>query len=176
METEEKVTVNLFDQNYKALIGYCINKGLTQQEAEDAVSAAFFQFWQKYDSVKGLDPDQQKKWIYSAVKNNSHVELRKRMIYSDDEPEEKINSLDSGTDEIKNVIEKLAYEQMIERLKKQLTEKEKETLQVMLEAESNDTFKKLTDKYDLKYATLRTEIKRFRVKFRTILQKLFKSL
>lgn len=175
MKTEENVARGLFERNYDALISYCLCKGLTQQEAEDAVSDAFYRFVKKYDQIKELSPKQQKQWMYSAVKINYYLKLKKRMIYSEDESEETINNLKDNRDDINNSIESQAYEQMIEQLRAELSEKDKVMLQILLERDSDISFKTLADKYGIHYPTLRTETKRFRKKVKKLFVKIFKE-
>lgn len=175
MKTEGNIITDLYKQYYDALISYCLRKGLTQQEAEDAVSDAFYRFVKKYDQIKELVPKQQNQWMYSAVKINYYLELKKRMIYYEDESEETINNLKDNRDDINNSIESQAYEQMKEQLRAELSEKDKVMLQILLERDSDISFKTLADKYGIHYPTLRTETKRFRKKVKKLFVKIFKG-
>lgn len=175
MKTEENVARGFFERNYDALISYCLCKGLSQQEAEDAVSDAFYRFVKKYDQIKELSPMQQKQWMYSAVKINYYLELKKRMIYFEDESEETIDDLKDNRDDINNSIENHSYEQILDQLRAELSEKDKVILQILLERDSDITFKTLADKYGIHYPTLRTETKRFRKKVKKLFVKIFKG-
>ena len=64
---------------------------------------------------------------------------------------------------------------MIEQLRAELSEKDKVTLQILLESDSNITFKTLADKYGIHYPTLRTETNRFRKKIKKLFLKIFKE-
>ena len=48
-------------------------------------------------------------------------------------------------------------------------------LQILLERDSDISFKTLADKYGIHYSTLRTETKRFRKKVKKLFDKIFKG-
>lgn len=175
MKTERNIITDLYKQYYDDLIGYCLHKGLTLQEAEDVVSDVFYRFVEKYDQIKELSPIQQKHWMYSAVKINYYCELKKRMIYYEDESEEAINNLKDNRDDINNSIEHQAYKQMLDQFRAELSEKDKVILQILLERDPDITFKMLADKYKIHYPSLRTEIRRFRLKAMNLFLKIFKN-
>ena len=175
MRSGNKVIGDLFEKYHKPLILYCINKGLTETEAEDVVSEAFCRFWEKYDILKDLDPNQRKKWLYSAVTNIFHDEVRYKNKNLSDSDSEEIENIPNDGNELDSLIEKHAYEQMKSRFEKELTESEKQAFLVTIDLSEGLTYKELQEKYGIPIPTLKTKTKRLRDKSHDILKRIFKK-
>ena len=174
MKSENKIAGALFEQFHKPLILYCINKGLTKTEAEDVVSEVFCRFLEKYDRLKDLDNNQQKKWLYSAANNIFYDEIRYKKRNLADSDSDEIEHIAKDSNEVDDLIEDQAFEQMKIQFENELTENEKLAFRIAYDLSSGLTYKELQTKYGLPIPTLKTKTKRIRDKSTNILLKILK--
>ena len=135
----------------------------------------FYRFFEKYDCLKDLDRNQQKRWLYSTVNNIFHDEVRYKKNFIADAESDEINNISDENNEVDNFIEAQAFEQMKIQYENELSENERLTLQIAYDLSSGSTYKELQVKYGLPIPTLKTKTKRLRDKSINILEKIFKK-
>jgi len=172
------VLKELYTKFYKNLISYCRASGLTNEEAEDCVNEVFIRFWLNFSKLKDIDISKKKIWLYKACLKVVHEILRKRDKVVDkniDEFEDIIFDPKSKTDKI---IESDAYYQLVEAVRSELidTDIERKIFDIMVNGELDLGYKELSAKYGINSSTLRSQVRRLRLKLEKNLPVILQNL
>ncbi len=166
-DNSQDIMVELHKKHYISLVNICNSRGLNRADSEDVVSEAYCRFWYNIDKLKGLQPLQQRAWLYNATDNIFHEKLKSNIPRTDDDIGEYEDSIPNKNDDIVKVIEDEAFESLVRSLEKELTDSEKIAFQVLLDVDSGMSYKEVSEKRNIKVSTLTSMTARLRKNIRT---------
>lgn len=172
------VLKELYSKFYRNLVSYCRASGLTAAEAEDCVEDVFIRFWLNASTLKDIGTSKQQVWLYKASHKVAHEILRKRENVDGrdiSELEEILPDSQSKTDEI---IELDTYYRLINALRAEFisTDIENKIFNIMINGELDLGYRELSDKYGINSSTLRSQVRRLRLKLKENLSDLLHKL
>ena len=168
------VLKELYSLFFRDLVTYCRALGLTDSEAEDCVEEVFIRFWLNSDKLKDLNTPKKKTWLYRACINIVHEMLRKREDVVDEDVNDYNERISDPISKIDRVIEADAYGNIVQELKAAVvsTDTELRVFNMMVNGELELGYKVLAEKYEIKSSTLRSQVRRLRLKIIESLSKI----
>ena len=166
LRTTNEVLKEVHSKFYRKLVSYCKALGLTTAEAEDCVQEVFIRFWLNSSALINLETSKQKAWLYKAGSNVAHEILRKREKIDNSDISENKNEPHDITVKIENFVESDTYSRLIEASRAEFisTDIENKIFNIMISGERDLGYKQLSDKYGIKSSTLRSQVRRLRLK------------
>lgn len=151
---------------FRDLVTYCRALGLTDSEAEDCVEEVFIRFWLNSDKLKDLDIPKKRIWLYRACNNVVHEMLRKRKSAVSEDLSEYNERISDPISKIDRVIESEAYDRIVQALKTEVvsTDIDLRVFYMMINGELELGYKELSKKYGINSSTLRSQVRRLRLK------------
>lgn len=174
METENEILTELLKDYRGTLMNLCLAKGLSKEDAEDAISEATCRFLDDYENLEELNQFQQKRWLYNTVNNICHEIFRSKIRVVDNDISEYAEIIFDAHDDFSVVIEDQEFERLIKLFEDELTETEKKAFRAMLDKDSGATYRELSENYGIPISTLTSITTRLRKKAKRILDKILK--
>ncbi len=151
---------------FRDMVTYCRALGLTESEGEDCVEEVFIRFWLNSDKLKDLDIPKKRIWLYRACNNVVHEMLRKRKSAVSEDLSEYNERISDPISKIDSVIESEAYGNIVQELKEEVisTDIDLRVFYMMINGELELGYKELSVKYGINSSTLRSQVRRLRLK------------
>ncbi len=169
MQDNETVFRGLYDKHSSTMIYFCYGIVGSKQDAEDYVQIMFKLAWEKIDFIKKLTPQQQKKWIYTALKNiikDKEESKQLRLSYTS-----QLNDSDGAvSDEVEQWISKEMFPIYMKEVKEQLNDKDKELFTAAFE--DKIPYTELSERYGKNVFSLAMQISRLRKKLKPMVEKI----
>lgn len=171
MSNNENLFRELYNKYHTTMLHFCIGLIESKYDAEDYVQITFKLVWEKIDFIQTLEPWQQKKWIYTTLKN---------VIKDKEESRKKRQQLNSSikdfdiavTEEIEKWITEEQFNSYIKEIKEKLNDKEKKLFIAAFEHKLS--YKALSKCYGKNVFSIGMQITRLRKKLKPIIEDLIK--
>ena len=178
MNTINDILKELYSKFYINLVSYCRALGLTATEAEDCVEEVFIRFWLNSSTLKDIGTSKQQLWLYKACCNVIHEMWRERENVDGSDISELEDIPSDSPSKIEEVIELDTYYRLIEVIRSELisTDIEYKIINIMINGELDLGYKELSDKYGINSSTLRSQVRRLRLKIEENLPEILHEL
>ena len=171
LDNINEVLKKLYSAYYRDLVAYCIAIGLTNAESEDCAEEAYVRFWLNISTLKDIDDSKQRIWLYKACLNIMHETIRSRDKTNHTNIKEIEDTHPDTQSKIDEIVELDAYYKKIEEVREELlsTYLEYKVFTIMINGELDMGYKALSEKYGINASTLRSQVRRLRLKLMNLL-------